>query len=271
MIAAPFFGEFGWEVSLWAPWLRWKMQRHHPHNELTVLCRPGHEYLYEDFAKQVFVRKPPGPVTSIDCQNCWVSGQRITHETYKSIAKAGLGRKQMPKGRIITPYDLQTTWETNEPPHLGRRGSYHAYGKRGNKHEGWVAVHVRACPFKQPERDWPMAKWEELIEALHIEHVIAVGSLDGSLRPPFAEDFRGRPLRDVCDALAWCQVIVGPSSGPLALAMLCGTPVVWWSPNIKDESRFDRLWNPFGVRQQKVENNWDPDPVEVEYACRKFL
>ena len=271
MIAAPFFGEFGWEVSLWVPWLRWQMQRHYPHQDLTVLCQPGHEYLYEDFAKQIFKREPPGVVTAIDCQNCWIGGQRLHEDTYRNMVKTAQGVKQLPKRSVFTPYDLQTTWSNEQPPHLGKRGSFHCYGKPNDKQEGWIAVHARGCPSKQPERNWPMAKWEKLLEELDAKHVVAIGTLDGSLRPPGAENLRGLPLRDVCDAVSRCQVIVGPSSGPLALAMLCGTPVVWWSPNDKDEPRFHKLWNPFGVREQQVARSWDPDPDEVEYACQRFL
>jgi hypothetical protein len=53
--------------------------------------------------------------------------------------------------------------------------------------------------------------------------------------------------------------------------MLCGTPVVWWSPNAKDPPRFENYWNPFKVKTVCASESWDPDPLEVEGACQEFL
>lgn len=270
MIAAPFWGEFGWECSLWAPWLRWMMQHYYSPFEgtkLMVLCRAGHEHLYEDFAAAVPCRVPDD--IKVDCEQVWVNGVRLDKDYYRKFVRSELGRT-ITKKELLTPLHLQTTWRGNQPPHLGKRGQYHCYGGEPTL-EGWIGIHARMCRTKQPERNWDIAKWTSLLEELKAQHVVAVGTEDAALCPPGAEDLRGLPLRDVCLALSRCQVAVGPSSGPLALAMLCGTDVIWWSPNVKDVLRFDNLWNPFEVRTLQLVDGWDPHPDDVEAACLKFL
>lgn len=263
-IAAPFFGEFGWEVSLWAPWLRWQMKQF-TGRDLHVFCRAGHEYLYEDFAHQVYNRDRP-EITKVDCQNAWINGERIRQITYVSMCQT-LGQKQKKKGSIFTPLDLQTTWHGNEPPHLGKRGIYHRYGKPNGRIG--IAIHARGSS-RNPERNWSAHKWDA-IAGMTEGNLCSVGHPAHSIHVRGTEDLRGLPLKALCELISCSQVVIGPSSGPLALAMLCNTPVVWWSPNSKDVPRFETLWNPFHVEQTKAADTWDPDVIEVEAACQKFL
>ncbi len=266
MIAAPFLGEFGWEVSLWVPWLRHQMQHHYQGRDLTVLCRPGHQYLYEDFCEKAMTFEV-AKQTKADCQNVWLDGHRLTKKDYLTMAAVALRQRLVPKD-TITPHDLRVHWQGDNPPTL-RQSEYRPYGSR-EKQEGWIAVHARMSETN-PVRNWAWNAWDKLLSEFPVEHIIAVGTKEASHAPPDTEDLRGHSLREVCDAISRCQLIVGPSSGPLALAMLCCTPVVWWSGNLKDQPRFKNAWNPFNVPTIQVATSWDPDPLEVEAACQKFL
>lgn len=267
MIAAPFLGEFGWEVSLWVPWLRHQMKHHFQGRDITVMCRPGHEHLYEDFVDKAMTFEMGKAPDKVDCQNVWLDGHRLTKKDYLTIAAVALRKRLVPKD-TLTPMDLRVHWSGDEPPYL-KRSEYVQYGS-GEKQDGWVAVHARNSKTNA-DRNWPEHNWSNLMMELSAQHVIAVGSKEDALHPIGSEDLRGQPLREVCDAISRCQLIVGPSSGPLALAMLCGTAVVWWSPNEKDVHRFRIAWNPFGVEQRRAADYWNPEPIEVEAVCQRFL
>lgn len=269
LFAAPWLGEFGWEVSLWVPWLRWNMQHNYSGREMVAMCLKGHEHLYEDFCREVVPIPRPTKITKIDCQNVWFDGIRLRKEQFYSMVAALPGVKQARKNSVLTPFDLQTHWTHNGPPHLGKRGVYRRYGS-GEKQEGWVAIHARKST-QNDHRNWAYVNWQVFAESFGAEHMISVGTLKDSWALEGVEDMRGQPLKEVCDAVSRCQVMVGPSSGPMALAMLCATNVVWWSPNPKDVPRFQKLWNPFQVHQAKAEDSWDPHPDDVEVACQKFL
>lgn len=269
MIAAPFLGEFGWEVSLWVPWLRWMMSKHYQGRDLTVICRAGHEYLYEDFTDKTMTFAVGKPIDKTDCQNVWIDGHRLTKEDYLTMTSVAMCQKSKRRSRdTITPMDLRVHWSGNEPPWL-KQAEYRPYGSR-EKQEGWVCIHARSG-LMNLERNWAWRQWDSLIQTMNPEHIIFVGTNDAASADARGEDLRGQPLKEVCDAISRCQFIVGPSSGPLALAMLCCTPVVWWSPNPKDVSRFDKHWNPFQVETVRVTESWDPDAIEVEAACQRFL
>jgi ADP-heptose:LPS heptosyltransferase len=187
-----------------------------------------------------------------------------------TMASVALRQKSVRRSRdTITPMDLRVNWHGDAPPSL-KQGEYRPYGT-GKKQDGWMCVHARQCPGKQPERDWPEFKWAQFLGEFDMEHVIVVGSKKGSMSFSGCEDLRGQPMLEVCDAISRCKFIVGPSSGPLALAMLCCTPVVWWSSNLKDQPRFQKAWNPFSVETIQVATHWEPDADEVEAACQRFL
>lgn len=47
LIAGPFLGELGWELFCWQGRLRRLAKRY---DDVCVMCRPGHEVFYRDFA-----------------------------------------------------------------------------------------------------------------------------------------------------------------------------------------------------------------------------
>lgn len=273
IVAAPFLGEFGWEVSLWNPWLRYQARQNDSYkgHEFTVICRPESEYLYEDFAQRVIPYKPAAQTVKLDCQHVWLDGIRVDKLSYLKMAKAAIGTApiKMSKSNAITPMDMPVSWQGQHPP-IVKRASYRPFGT-GEKEEGWVAIHNRFMPNKQHERDWRTIKFDAVIADLKPRHVIWVGSTDASLANSTGEDLRGLSLKETCHAISKCKVIVGPSSGPMALGLLCKTPVVWWSPNAKDVARFASHWNPFKVPQQRAAMTWDPSVRRVVEACRRFL
>lgn len=264
MIAAPFLGEFGWEVSMWVPWLRFQAQHPYSARDLTVMCRPGHEHLYEDFATD-FLTFEVGVPSKVDCQNVWIDGHLLRKKDYQTMAAVAMRRKVTPRD-TITPHDMRVHWHGDAPPIL-KQSEYRPYGK-SNSRVG-LAFHARSSA-NNPDRNWPAGKWDALAESLG-GNLASVGHPDHALHVEGTEDMRGIPLKHLCDMMANSSAVVGTSSGPMALAMLCCTPVVWWSPNPKDQPRFRTAWNPFNVEEVQAAKTWDPDVIEVEASCQKFL
>ena len=137
MIAAPFYGEFGWEVALWAPHLRW--MREHVFPQLKVMCRYGHKALYEDFADEIVPCEPP-PLSRIDCQNAWLAGGGVFDAA--AWASAIDNKKQVNKKGVYTPAEMQLRWDP--VPTTDRL--IHKQLRHGSPQRGWIAVHARACP-----------------------------------------------------------------------------------------------------------------------------
>ncbi len=266
MIAAPFLGEFGWEVALWVPWLRHQILFHYKGRDLTVMCRPGHEYLYEDFATD-FLTFEVGAPTQIDCQQVWVDGHRLGKKDYLTMAAVAKRQRLVPKD-TLTPIDLRVHWVGDAPPIL-KQAEWRPYGKPNGRIG--IALHARASKTN-PDRNWSADKWRALAETIGTScNLASVGHPDHALHVEGTEDLRGVSLKALCDLMACSNAVVGTSSGPMALAMLCCTPVVWWSGNLKDQPRFRTAWNPFNVEEVQAATSWDPDVIEVEASCQKYL
>jgi len=258
--AAPFLGEFGWECSVWSPWLRYQQDR--LQLPMTVVCEEGKALLYSDFAE--VVEQEPS-VMIRDCQHALTPrGGKLVKEDYENYVTKAAGGAQ----KCITPIDLSVSWAGGPPA-----PRYHVYKSYKVKpvHVPTIAIHAR--DHQHGDRNWPLRKWDELLEQVGIGwHVTVIGSKDGAMMPadPRCDDWRGVPLERLAELLSNACCIVGPSSGPLAFAMLCELPVVWWSGHAKNGPRFDSVWNPFDVPVTHVAPNWNPTVDQVREACRRY-
>lgn len=274
MIAAPFLGEFGWQVSLWVPWLRWLRQELYAARDFTVICKPGHEGLYEDFATKVIPHEVTG-ITRIDCEMAWMNGVQVKGQIYEDIIRQAIDK---PRGRTpptVTPLSMNYSWPPGRPP-LPMKGqaTYQLYGGEKKRVDPrLIAIHARMCE-KQPERNWSASHWEQMLEKWGIvgRHFAFVGSVEDSiaLNLPQAEDMRGISVKEEVEILSHCGMMIGPSSGPLHLANHCGTPVVWWADGEKNIERYDTAWNPFKVPNKCVTSaDWRPTPEQVVACLRQ--
>ncbi len=269
IVAGPFLGEFGWEVAMWVPWLRWMREEMHASSEFVAICRPGHAGLYDNFADRTIEHDALPTIRTVDCANAFVSGHgKLSTADYFGLAKLAFSMKtdKVMKQNYISPLQLQYSWPRDQPPIL-RRHHHRFYGTPNQKESGWVVVHARDAA-KQPERNWSITRWNELIEAIDAKHVIAIGSLTESLCPDGCEDLRGKPLSEVLLAASKCEVGIGPSSGPMHLMNSCGTPVVWWSGNSKDLTRYSKHWNYEKLPNVCAAESWNPIVDEVDVAVK---
>lgn len=108
---------------------------------------------------------------------------------------------------------------------------------------GLRLFHIRK---KCSDRDWPVENWTKLMSSISGENVAFVGSREQSLCPDGFTDMRGIPLEQLADVLSGAKYIVGPSSGVMHFATLCGCKQIVWSHK-GNLNRYKRDWNPFGT------------------------
>jgi len=84
------------------------------------------------------------------------------------------------------------------------------------------------------------------------------------------------------DNMAATRLVVGPSSGPMHLASLCGTPHLVWTDQIRysaiqvnNRKRYETLWNPFCTPCWVLDTQgWAPLPSfvleEILYCLERF-
>ncbi len=232
--------------------------------EFVVGCEAGKDKLYQDFAT-VWTIDPQVHVHR-DAQHAIVNRIKLRKQGYQNFCN----RKAGTSVRCITVHDLPVDWSGSAPP-TARHAAFKSYRDEDGERNGTFVIHARKT-VRNSDRNWMQSKWDELVtKLLAAGHgVLSVGSTEGASHIHGTFDRRDVPLTELAKDLSQSTAIIGPSSGPLAFAMLCETPVLWWGPNEKDGPRFRRAWNPFDVKTCHIASSWDPDVDQVEAACRRF-
>lgn len=84
-----------------------------------------------------------------------------------------------------------------------------------------------------------------------------------------ATDIRSLPLDWLCPVLRGVGVVIGPSSGPMHLASLCGAPHVTWCDHSPIRRRYEKTWNPFETTCEYLKAP-NPEPEEVAEAAERI-
>jgi ADP-heptose:LPS heptosyltransferase len=123
-----------------------------------------------------------------------------------------------------------------------------------------------------PEKQYEQRKAEKLAQMVQEEGLSAAcyGGKD-NLHMKDTVDLRGMPLDELCGVLAESGCAVGPSSGTIHLASLCGTPHVSWFGAPKNlHYRYEKHWNPFDSPILFMPET-DPTPNQVFRAVMRQL
>jgi len=86
---------------------------------------------------------------------------------------------------------------------------------------------------------------------------------------PGAVDIRNLPMDWLCSVLRGAGVAIGPSSGPMHLASLCGCPHVTWCDHSPIRKRYERTWNPFETTCAYLKEP-NPEPETVAEAAERI-
>jgi hypothetical protein len=245
--AGPWVGEFGWELMNWQAFLR-ALRPHYA--RITVCARESSRALYADFCDD-FV--PHG-----------LRGHANAHVLFGIHDPAELKRLL-----AMRPADCDALAPLRYIPADAQR--FLRFGDASRAPEAVdVLLHARGRGLAS-ERNWSAAKWQELAGRLLDAgaRVGWIGLPSDTLDIGIGRDLRGRPLAETLDLLAAARMVAGPSSGPLHLASLCGTPHLVWT-NRKtygmgktSREKYESWWNPLRTPVTVLDNGFDPTVDEV--------
>jgi hypothetical protein len=263
LIAGPWVGEFGWQLFAWQGYMR-ALSRHF--TKTVIICRSDSKAIYEDFADEfVFCDKRTGQSDSY-----YMHGLDFADEI-RSLARDG-------KLVLDTNTSLCAPRRIGNPPHTHHSESikignieiipeYIVFGDKTEIEYEYI-FHARNRQLRK-EDNWSIENWEKLLKLLDGK-VACVGSKDEAYHIPGATDLRGIDLHAVFGLLGNCKAVFGPSSGPMHMASLCGSPHVVWS--ISDNlNRYKNTWNPHKTPVLFLdEYKWHPSPEYVHQSYKHW-
>lgn len=262
LLAGPWIGEFGWELFCWQAFVR----KHSRNFEKTIVIgRPTNEFLYKDFCDEYIKFDPESFQTDAwKCHNA-----KSAHEVIKS-----------------TPHDvyLNGTFDIGmRYTHNGvidtkglffKEQEFHKYHTPSD-HDGYDIIFHCRNKSTGADRNWSKEQWEELYQLLydHFEGIITIGCIgnDEAFHIEGTDDLRGMDLEELIGIMGRSDLIVGPSSGPMHLASLCGLKHLVWSTEY-NRVRYEKDWNPFGTEIIFYgEDGWNPKPDAIKEIILKHI
>ena len=260
LIAGPFLGEFGWELMQWQGYLR---QLAKFYKRVIVYGRPSSEYLYRDFAFEFRAMH----LVSWDTDAYLLNG--FDYSKWASQFK----------GQDILIADNRCK-ELSSMMHQ----DFIRFGEKKIGAEYDLIIHARDIPPLQGNknkalRNWPRKSWDKLCNSLSDLKIASVGIKELSYAPEGTDDLRGIETEELCSILTSSRCCVGPSSGLMHLASLCGTPHIVWTSDKNGSKRFGgvsyrylRSWNPLGTKIKLInDEGGQPSPEYVKKEVLNFL
>lgn len=262
IIAGPWLGEFGWELMRWQGIFRklaidgWNVY---------MIARDGHQELYKDYAKEFIPAESLGFNTKGETDG-WRLNNEVPSLTKDQINDICPGAKYV--SAAVCMQISKQEFIKYEGSLLTEMGPI-------------IVLHPRSTNKGGTDiRNWPLENWNELVKRLMPDYRrITIGSPEGALDLNNTSDARGCSIKDTINILESAKLIVGPSSGPMHLASLCGTPHLvwtddkfWGSCNGTNRQRYETNWNPLGTKTIILdEDNWQPSVDKVEQAIMEFF
>lgn len=214
----------------------------------------GHQALYMDFAK-VYT-----PIVNIPgVKDCW-RVEKADKEIFKLEKVVGNYEGMHLTPRASIPISSQ---------------KFIKFGSSENAfHKMDVLLHVRKAIGKRKNHAWHPVPALQLVEKLSKEgYSVAVIGTHEAEYIPGTVDLRNIELGRLMDVISAAKVVVGPSSGPMHLASLCGTPHIVWTDKkyysaigCTNRQRYEKIWNPFNTPVEVIDSfDWSP-PMDVVMA-----
>jgi len=253
--------EFGWLVSTWIPHLRYIAPQY---DNVTVVCNPTNQYLYEDFTTTFYDYRHKGK------PDMWFAG-RFPNKKVK-IPKAAIAK--YPDHKLLAP---------SKKTCRSKDRKYFMYGKVTDEKGYDIVIHARSeDKYEQSYRNYNPVKYKKILKVLRTSKEIkacSIGLRGKSYCIDGTNDLRDIPLIHLCYILRNAKVCVGTSSGTMHLAHLCGCPIVVitsdkYEKGIKatNKERYKKLWRAFDTPVEVLdEDNWHPPKAKVIEAVEKIL
>ncbi len=231
LYAGPWKGEFGWELCGWNPAVRTLAKRY---DRVVVSSHASSEYLYE-FADEFIPLEAEGwSVCSGRLQGAPPSVAADRHLRPESVLR-GVG--------ALLDGEYPRQWRRLASPTSAVVADILCAFRPPKKHI--------SKPQANESKSYPRELCESLVGML-VSHGLSVACYGGRDNWWFegTADLRSKSLSEQCAALGVAMCAVGPSSGTMHLASLCGCPhVTWYTPRTHPrlKGRYERDWNPFGT------------------------
>jgi len=267
LLAGPWQGEFGWELMRWHAGLRY-LARTGNYDKVVVAIQKGHELLYQDFADEILY-VPRGNNT-----DGWKNDHHAPQFS-KMIIDSVYKKYPFHKLQIYNPNEKSTLGNENQ--------LFIHFGKKTEENSYDLIIHARNTgKSKSARRNWNQKHWIEVIKYFKKYDIkmACIGMKEQSMHFSSVDNHIGISLEPLSNILASSKLIIGPSSGPMHLATLCGCPQLVWTDKKKwislgmqsNRYRYETLWNPFGIKTYILDDcNWQPQVSVVIREIKKIL
>ncbi|MGL1935627.1 MAG: hypothetical protein OCD01_11420 [Fibrobacterales bacterium] len=230
LFAGPWIGEFGWELLNWQGFVR-KVSK--DYSKVIVCCRQGNEGLYRDFATEFVYHSIRG---TAECNTA--------HDIENPSELKRINDLIPASADVLKPVGFLSL----------DKQEFAKFGTPDPEKQYDVVFHPRGRTFGTV-RNWDKDNWEKLIVLLSQKgyRIACIGLTNATLDidPLLAfDDFRDVSLDETLDLFASSKLVVGPSSGPMHLASLCGTPHLVWTDTKghargrTNRDKYEWWWNP---------------------------
>ncbi len=231
LFAGPWVGEFGWELMNWQAFIRILRSGY---KRIIVCSRSSSEALYRGVCDEFLAHELRGQANSHIL--CNIENPQALQRLLEAIPPE---YDHLPPLRFI-PRQAQA---------FARLGDAAACANTPD-----VLIHARGRR-DVPERNWSAGNWRQLVDSLQAAgyRVGSIGLSRDTLDIVNTKDYRDCPLAETLNRIAAAKLVVGPSSGPMHLASLCGTPHLVWTDrrryNMRKTSRtlYETCWNPLST------------------------
>jgi len=249
LLAGPWIGEFGYELFCWQGHIR-RLSK--DYGKTIVIGRPGHNILYSDFVDEYIEFDPDSYLT-----NGWrCEGSKPYKDLVSSIEHTNYIDGQFDIGMNYTGDIL------NDRQGLFFNQVYNKYESNTEIESYDILFHGRNKKSGDV-RNWDRDNWVKLSKSLEGCKIASIGN-DESFHIEGTDDLRGVSLNDLVGVMNKSKLIVGPSSGPMHLASLCGLKHLVWSEEF-NRLRYEKYWNPFGTEVIfHTGGDWNPKVEDIK-------
>jgi ADP-heptose:LPS heptosyltransferase len=251
LLAGPWVGEFGWELFCWQGHIR-RLSK--DFDKTIIIGREGNDFLYSDFCDEYVVFNPESFKTDM-----WMCHGAKSHKhLINSIKHTKYFSGNFNIGML---YSIDGVRDLNG---LFFKQSFHKYQTTTTMDGYDVILHGRNKSTGS-DRNWSKEQWDILAKKLLDEglNICCIGNSE-AFHMDGTTDLRGITLEDLTGVMNKSKIIVGPSSGPMHMASLCGLKHLVWSTEY-NRIRYERDWNPFNTEVIfHSDGEWNPNPNDIK-------
>ena len=255
LAAGPWIGEFGHELFTWQAYLR-RLSK--DYDKVIISSRPGHELIYKDFCTEFieFIS---------DENNCSCSRNYNT--------------KYDPS--IFSKYEYTDLIKPTS--HWNINPLYFKYGNFLKEKQYDIVIHARNIKMQKApiqtdiqykeSRNWSYENWLIVIDYLKKNKLkcCTIGRKNSAFSFHGIDNLLDLSLSDLADIFKSSKLAIGPSSGPMHFASLCGCPHFVWSSKV-NIAKYKIGWNPFKTQVTLlVDESWNPKPQKIIKTISEIL